>query len=100
LECLWCVIERCAILVVDAADLVRFTFAGNCIETVRSTEEEGTTIVNLRQASIPVDESSRSKYHVSCITGWTFYPANLKSVLEEGRDLRNKNEKFARLTNA
>jgi hypothetical protein len=34
------------------------------------------------------------------MTGWTFYLANLKSVLEGGLDLRNKNARLQRLVNA
>jgi hypothetical protein len=39
-------------------------------------------------------------YHLGCKTGWTFYLANLKSLMEGGIDLRNKNEKIQRVINA
>ena len=30
------------------------------------------------------DDASRANYHLGCLTGWTFYLANLKSILEGG----------------
>jgi uncharacterized protein YndB with AHSA1/START domain len=73
-------------------DLVRFTFAGNCLVSVHLTLEGGVTMVELRQENIPLDEKSRAGYHLGCLTGWTFYLTNLKSILEGGIDLRNKNQ--------
>jgi uncharacterized protein YndB with AHSA1/START domain len=94
------VVERGTIEEVNGRDSLRFTFAGSCLVSVGITVEEGVTIVELRQENIPLDESSRVNYHLGCLTGWTFYLANLKSVLEGGIDLRNRNEKLHKLVNA
>jgi uncharacterized protein YndB with AHSA1/START domain len=94
------VVERGSIESVNGRDSLSFTFAGNCLVSISISEEGGTTIVELRQENIPLDEPSRVNYHLGCLTGWTFYLANLKSVLEGGIDLRNKNEKLRKLVNA
>ena len=62
--------------------------------------EEGETIVELTQYNIAVDDRSKSNFHVGCMQGWTFYLANLKSLMEAGIDLRNKNEKLQRMMNS
>ena len=94
------VLERGAVLVANGQDLFRFSFgdAGNV--TVSIASEDGETIVELKQDEIPVDDSSRVKFHIGCLAGWTFYLANLKSILEGGLDLRNKNMKIASVVNA
>jgi uncharacterized protein YndB with AHSA1/START domain len=84
----------------NGRDSLQFTFAGTCLVSVNITIEEGLTIVELRQENIPLDEASRVNYHLGCITGWTFYLANLKSILEGGIDLRNKNENLHKLVNS
>lgn len=93
-------VERGVIEESNGLDFLRFTFAGSCLVSVSITVEEGVTIVELRQENIPLDETSRVNYHLGCLTGWTFYLANLKSILEGGIDLRNKNEKLRKLVNA
>ena len=93
-------VERGLIEGANGRDSLQFTFAGRCLVSVNMTIEEGLTIVELRQENIPVDEDSRANYHLGCMTGWTFYLANLKSILEGGIDLRNKNEKLRKLVNA
>jgi len=74
----------------NSTDLVKFTFLG-CTVSVQIKEEQGTSIVELIQSEIPLDEDSRMQSYVGCTRGWTFYMANLKSILEGGIDLRNKN---------
>lgn len=84
----------------NGVDAIRFTFAGSCLVSVRLTTEEGLTLVELRQENIPLDDASRVNYHLGCMTGWVFYLANLKSILEGGIDLRNKNQKLGNVVNA
>ena len=62
--------------------------------------DEGETIVELTQFNIELDDRSKSIFHVGCMQGWTFYLANLKSIMEGGIDLRNKNEKLKRMMNS
>jgi len=54
----------------------------------------------LTQDQIPTDEQSRYDYHVGCSTGWSFYEGNIKSVLEGGMDLRNKNPGLTNVINS
>jgi uncharacterized protein YndB with AHSA1/START domain len=87
--------ENGTILEANGVDTLSFTFgqegAAGMICTVRVFAEEGETICELVQKNIPLDDMSKSNYFVGCNTGWTFYMANLKSILEGGIDLRNKN---------
>ena len=94
------VVETGTILDANGRDFLRFTFAGSCIVTVTIKKESGETIVELEQQNIPLDETARVNYHIGCITGWTFYLANLKSILEGGIDLRNKNQSVRKVINA
>lgn len=94
------VAERGTILEVGDVGYLRFTFAGSCVVTVTVKTEEGLSIVELVQENIPLDDKSQQNYHLGCMTGWTFYLANLKSVLEGGLDLRNKNTRVQGVINA
>lgn len=94
------VVERGTILELNDKDYLRFTFAGTCLVTVVMRKVARGTILELRQENIPADEESRIRYHLGCLTGWTFYLANLKSILEGGVDLRNKNVKLQHVLNA
>ena len=80
--------------------LLKFTFgpAGNV--TIRVKEEEGVHILELVQDEIPTDDHSKAYYHLGCSKGWTFYMVNLKSILEGGPDLRNKNEALKNVVTA
>lgn len=93
-------VETGTILDCNGKDQVKFKFgnAGDCIVTIKS--EEGENIVELVQENIPTDELGMRNYHLGCKTGWTFYLANLKSMMEGGVDLRNKNEKIQRVINS
>jgi uncharacterized protein YndB with AHSA1/START domain len=98
------VVEFGEILEANGKDQLKFTFGGasdtNMTVTVDIKQEEGETIVELKQEDIPVDENSKALYHIGCMEGWTFYLANLKSILEGGVDLRNKNEKLQKVINS
>lgn len=94
------VVEHGEILEANGKDLFKFKFgaAGNC--TVKIYEEQGEHIVELLQDEIPTDDKAKQNWHIGCKTGWTFYMANLKSMIEGGIDLRNKNEKLQDMLNA
>jgi uncharacterized protein YndB with AHSA1/START domain len=69
-----------------------FTFAeGKCDLTVKK-DKRGSMVI-LHQYDIPNTESGR-KIHISCSSGWTFYLTNLKTYLEYGIDLREKDPKY------
>tara|TARA_R110002020_G_scaffold47905_3_gene136843 strand:- start:2064 stop:2558 length:495 start_codon:yes stop_codon:yes gene_type:complete len=88
-----------AITKVNGKDFIQFTFEGNCLVDVNLEEMDGYVMVTLRHHNIPLDDRSKQYVRLGCTNGWTFYLTNLKSILEGGLDLRNKNEKFPPLIN-
>jgi uncharacterized protein YndB with AHSA1/START domain len=94
------VFEKGKILEMHDRHMIRFSFTEHCAVTVKVYELEGDNIIDLCQEGIPVDEDSKFKLHIGCSTGWTFYLTNLKSLLEGGIDLRNRNEKLTGVLNA
>jgi hypothetical protein len=91
------VVEPGKILEANGTDYLKFSFAGNCEVSVFIREEEGEAVVELWQENIPTDEPGRVNIQIGCGEGWTFYLANLKSILEGGIDLRNRNERIKRV---
>ncbi|MEO6719204.1 MAG: SRPBCC domain-containing protein [Ferruginibacter sp.] len=98
------VVEKGSILLATGKDELQFTFgqegAEDMICTVKIYAEDGETICEIKQENIPEDEKGKAYYHVGCSIGWTFYLANLKSILEGGIDLRNKNEHLRNMINS
>jgi hypothetical protein len=94
------VTEEGTILEANGKDLFKFSFgkAGDC--TARIKEEQGKTIMELEQENIPTDEKGMQYYHLGCKTGWTFHLADMKSILEGGLDLRNKDESLSDMLNS
>lgn len=82
--------ERGMILETNGTDLFKFSFSGSSIVTVNIKSANGLTLVELTQENIPQDDDLDSNLYVQCQIGWTFYLANLKSIIEGGVDLRNK----------
>ena len=74
----------------EQGEFLRFQFGNAGIVSVRIAQEHGQNILRLVQEKIPLDEESRMNFYVGCKTGWTFYMLNLKSILQNGPDLRNK----------
>lgn len=93
-------IEHNDILEANGVDTLRFVFAGHCIVTITIGMLDTDTIVQLAQENIPTGEEGRSELHVGCMQGWTFYLSNLKSILEGGIDLRNRNVRIGRVVNS
>jgi uncharacterized protein YndB with AHSA1/START domain len=93
-------IERGTVLEANGIDSFKFTFgkAGNV--TVSIKEHDGLTICELLQDNIPTDEETTWNFFIGCQTGWTFYLTNLKSILEGGIDLRNRDEKLGAVVNS
>ncbi len=84
-------VEHNDIVEANGLDTVSFVFAGHCIVTVTIGMLDTETVVQLAQENIPTGEESKVNIHIGCMEGWTFYLTNLKSILEGGIDLRNKN---------
>ena len=85
------VFEKKEILEANGKDFIQFGFTGDCIVSVKLYTQESETIIELTQENIPPDDNPATNLHIGCGEGWTFYLANLKSYLEGGIDLRNKN---------
>lgn len=85
------VVEKKPVLSVNGWDQLQFRFSGDCIVTVQVKQQDGETICELTQEMPMEDESLRQHFFVECGRGWTFYLTNLKSILEGGLDLRNRN---------
>lgn len=94
------VVEHGEILDANGKDLFQFKFGEAGICTVKIYEEQGEKIVELVQDQIPTDDKGKQNWHIGCKTGWTFYMANMRSMLEGGTDLRNKNEQLQNMLNA
>lgn len=86
------------VLSIDPLKSLSFTFL-SCIVRVKVFEEAGDHILEVEQSQIGTDESSIVSNHLGCTRGWTFYMTNLKSVLEGGLDLRNRNEGIKNVVN-
>ena len=82
----------------NGKDRFVFTFTSDCVVAVDIREENGETVVELTQSNIPEDKD-RGIY-IDCGYGWAFYLGNLKSVLEGGVDLRNKNTAIKNVINS
>lgn len=94
------VVEHGEILETNGRDYLKFSFAQPCVVEVKLYEEAAACFVELTQSGIPEDEEHKMKFHVGCLAGWTFYLTNLKSILEGGPDLRNKNAALQNVINA
>jgi uncharacterized protein YndB with AHSA1/START domain len=82
--------ETGQILEANGTDFLKFTFSGGSVVSVGITSRNGVSIVELTQENIPLEDDPSKNLFVQCQVGWTFYMANLKSVIEGGVDLRNK----------
>lgn len=83
----------------NGIDFLQFSFEGECLVDVSLTEQNGYTIVELRQYNIPTDDHTKQFVRLGCASGWSFYLVNLKSVCEGGLDLRNKDERLQPMIN-
>jgi len=92
--------EEKEILYTNGEDELEFSFSGGCVVKVTIKQESGEIICELEQ-TMPMDDEAEQRYFfIECGKGWTFYMSNLKSILEGGIDLRNKNEEIQNVINA
>jgi uncharacterized protein YndB with AHSA1/START domain len=94
------VAEKGKVLKANGKNLFSFTFSMGCPVTVSIYTELDQTIVELVESNLPTDEETIKKHYVGDSRGWIFYLANLKSILEGGLDLRNKNDKIMNVITA
>lgn len=92
--------EKGVVLSANHKDEFSFSFgkAGNV--AVHITPFKDMTICQLEQTGIPTDEESIKNFHIGCTRGWLFYLVNLKSLLEGGIDLRNRDLEIEDVVNA
>lgn len=83
------------ILEIIPNEKIAFSFL-ECRVDLYFSNDGSETKLELIQSEIPNDEISKMETYVECTRGWTFYLTNLKSILEGGIDLRNKNPNFKR----
>jgi len=91
--------ESGKVITANGTDLFEFTFAGECKVQVKLSEVKNYVLVEITQKEIPLDNNSKQNIRLGCAFGWTFYLINLKSVLEGGLDLRNKDSEMEGLVN-
>ena len=88
------------VLETNGKDSLSFTFSGGCIVNISIKQEDKETICELTQ-TMPQEKIEEQQYYfIECGKGWTFYLTNLKSTLEGGLDLRNKNDNLTNMVNA
>ncbi len=92
--------ESHEIVAANGKDEIKFYFTTKCLVTVSLNSFKNQTIVSLTQENIPEDNNPKTNLLVGCGEGWTFYLANLKSILEGGIDLRNKDEQIMGVINS
>jgi uncharacterized protein YndB with AHSA1/START domain len=92
--------ENRKVVSANGKDTLSFRFSGDTLVTVRLSKFKDRTLVKLTQLEITFEEDPDKNLHVGCLQGWTFYLANLKSILEGGVDLRNKDMDIAGVCNA
>jgi uncharacterized protein YndB with AHSA1/START domain len=90
--------ETGTVVEANGRDKFAITFTQDCLISVTIVEEDGENVVELTQSRIPDDEDHN--IYVDCSYGWTFFLANLKSVLEGGIDLRNRNVEITNVVNS
>ncbi|HTQ66862.1 MAG TPA: SRPBCC domain-containing protein [Puia sp.] len=93
-------VERGTILEANGKNRFKFSFGRAGTVTISIKTEGNEMVTELLQENIPVDEQSKIYFHLGCTKGWVFYLANLKSILEGGIDLRNKNVMLKDMINA
>ncbi len=94
------VAEKGTILENNRTDRLKFSFGNAGNVTIEILEEMGYNILSLTQDEIPADEKGKEYFHLGCKTGWTFHLANLKSIIEGGLDLRNKDIELKNVINS
>jgi uncharacterized protein YndB with AHSA1/START domain len=92
--------ELGTILEANGKNYLRFVFGKAGTVSILIKEEKSEVVTELVQEDIPEDDESRVNFHLQCSAGWVFYLANLKSILEGGIDLRNKNNELTNVINS
>ncbi len=92
--------EKREVLESNGRNFLQFKFSGDCKVSVSIKKASGENVLELIQENIEFHENPYRNLFVMCGEGWTFYLTNLKSIMEGGVDLRNKNKNIPNLINA
>lgn len=79
---------------------ITFSFGEEFTVSVSCIIEQDETLLVLHQSGMQTDDQNKMNFYLGCTKGWTFYMTNLKSILEGGIDLRNKNDELKRVINS
>lgn len=79
-------------------DLMSFTFGEGVVVSVEFEGGDRSLVVLTQTHTMP-SEIHKQKTYASCLQGWTFYLTNLKSFLEGGTDLRERDPDRSFLVN-
>lgn len=85
--------EKGKILSFKKPSRLSFTFADSICDVSIKRNKHG-SLVKLHQYNIPETEKHKSDTHLRCNNNWTFYLINLKTYLEFGIDLREKDTDY------
>lgn len=75
------------VLEANSRDYVKFTFGDTATFDIKLSELDDRTLFTLTQESNP-DNPMNEEGHINCYVCWTLFVLNLKSVAENGIDLR------------
>ncbi len=76
------------ILDINENDFIIFTFGGMEVK-VEISSRDNQTLIKLHQYKIPYQsEPEKASNHLNCRSCWVFFLTNLKSVMENNKDLR------------
>jgi uncharacterized protein YndB with AHSA1/START domain len=81
------------VLEAETNRLFKFTFGSAGIVTITLAKENGKTLVALKQENYPGQKYDEDAY-INCYVCWTFYFLNLKSVMENTFDLRDRDTNY------
>jgi len=73
----------------EGDERVAFTFGGGLRVGVSFRERDDAVEVRLHQTGCATEDPARAWQHVNCRSCWIYFMLNLKSVLENGADLRD-----------
>jgi hypothetical protein len=89
------VVETGTVIHANGVDRFGFTFTNGSLVNVSIRDEQGVAVVELQQTEI-----HDPNVYIECGYSWAFYLTNLKSILEGGIDLRNKDPRITNVINA
>jgi len=84
-------LEAGSVLEASPNKVFKFTFCSENVPVTFELEQQGSmTLLRLIQENMPDNPNAHIHWHMSCRLGWTFFLTNLKSFIETGVDLREK----------